>query len=167
MIYLLPLSAFPSHSSEALPKQQKSFPKCRLAPKSLLLTVFLLACRHFEQAEKERSVQKAELERRKQLSVTKPPVAISGVPADVGKQGFLFKRSSGKILGNYKWQKRFFFISGNALYYRNLTEDSGPSQFKSSNLLSGISGDKKIVFGSNTEVRLLFCCCLNQLLKYV
>jgi hypothetical protein len=55
-------------------------------------------------------------------------------------------------LGNYKWQKRFFFVSGNALYYRNLTEESGPSQFKSSNLLSGLSGDKKVVFGSNTEV---------------
>lgn len=104
------------------------------------------------QAESERTARVAELERRKQMSVTKPPASMSGIPADVGKQGFLFKRSSSKILGSYKWQKRFFFISGNALYYRNLTEESGPSQFKTSNLLSGLSGDKKIVFGSNTEV---------------
>jgi hypothetical protein len=104
-------------------------------------------------AESERVAQVAELERRKQMTASRPPTVISGVPGNVGKQGFLFKRSSGKILGNYKWQKRFFFISGNVLYYRNLTEDSGPSQFKSSNLLSGLSGDKKIVFGSNTEVQ--------------
>jgi hypothetical protein len=106
----------------------------------------------FVQAEGERAAQVAELERRKQMTASRLPTAISGIPTNVGKQGFLFKRSSGKILGNYKWQKRFFFVSGNALYYRNLTEESGPSQFKSSNLLSGLSGDKKIVFGSNTEV---------------
>jgi hypothetical protein len=104
------------------------------------------------QVEGERAAQAAELERRKQLTVSKPLPVIAGIPANVGKQGFLFKRSSSKILGNYKWQKRFFFVSGNALYYRNLTEESGPSQFKSSNLLSGLSGDKKVVFGSNTEV---------------
>ena len=101
------------------------------------------------QAERERVAQVAELERRKQMSITRPPPGIAG---DVGKSGFLFKRSSSKLLGNYKWQKRFFFISGNALFYRNLTEESGPSQFKSGNLLSGLSSDKKIVFGSNTEV---------------
>ena len=105
----------------------------------------------WSQAEKERGLQIAELERRKQMSVSRPPDIISGI-AVVGKQGFLFKRSSSKMLGSYKWQKRFFFIAGNVLYYRNLSEDSGPSQFKSSNLLSGLSGDKKIVFGSNTEV---------------
>ncbi len=99
----------------------------------------------------ERGAQIAELERRKQMSVSRPPAITSGL-SDVKKQGFLFKRSSSKILGSYKWQKRFFFIAGNVLYYRNLTEESGPSQFKSSNLLSGLSGDKKVVFGSNTEV---------------
>jgi len=105
-----------------------------------------------EQAEHTRAAQVADLERRKQQTTMRPSV-VSGMPNDVGKQGFLFKRSSTKMLGAYKWQKRFFFIAGNALYYRNLTEESGPSQFKSSNLLSGLSGDKKVVFGSNTEVQ--------------
>jgi hypothetical protein len=113
------------------------------------------------QAEQTRVAQVADLERRKQQTADRRP-SVSGMPSDVGKQGFLFKRSSSKMLGAYKWQKRFFFIAGNALYYRNLTEESGPSQFKSSNLLSGMSGDKKVVFGSNTEVQprsSLLCCC--------
>ena len=114
------------------------------------------------QAEQTRVAQVADLERRKQQTADSRRPSVSGMPSDVGKQGFLFKRSSSKMLGAYKWQKRFFFIAGNALYYRNLTEESGPSQFKSSNLLSGMSGDKKVVFGSNTEVQprsSLLCCC--------